>query len=233
MPRSKRKKSIDDDPVLFPTARLEELTKQVENDPSRPLLPTGRPRKARAVAFDLLADELAIKPASLAQRQRRAHRASEDARDKTKPAIDTMGVTVDPAHLEVLALGTAKMMRAIASARSVDTFVTSIHETQLLFQDAPLLSIMEKVRSLIEEMKLTIPTAICPWCKNLHGHVEQCGECNTRGVVTQDVFASAPQALRDRERLVVSTHGVIEDVPCTSPFEEEPSNDLDELWPDE
>lgn len=224
-------------------AQLEAMTAEIEEDPFRPVHKNGADVPALAVAMERCATEWGVSVRSVRQQIRRYKRENERALAKAHPPppVDDLGVAQSGQHMDLVAQGKASLAQAATSCTSVSRFLSEIIEQHLPIPGAELARLHDRLLVLRADINALIPEYVCPWCKGIRALAEQCSHCHTTGVVTKELFNSAPQELRNPEKLLVLAHGRythVSDHEKADPdddlgddmFDED---DLDSLWADD
>ena len=226
-------------------ARLDKLAAEVEEDPFRPNCKDGTPQSAMSVAIEIVAKEDDVSVRSILQQIRRHKRGNERALEKATapPPVDDLGVEQSHQHMALVTRGKECLKLAATSCSSVSSFLSEIVEKHYPIPEAALAAVHDRLLVLRQHINDLIPEYVCPWCKGIRKLSEQCSHCHTTGVATKDLFNSAPNELRDPEKMLVLAHGrytKASDHAEADPNAGELSDDmfdegdeLDDLWADE
>lgn len=181
----------------------------------------GRPlgsKTAKGKARDRLAAEVGVKPEAI---RRREYRAKEKERGATIKQSDA-GLPPIPTDATILLLGMDQPMAFLAQCKAIQEYLTEasgkVRGSQMILNQlrsaelpkpAALVNrLYEDTHALAVELKASKPFALCGYCKNLAGVVDECNGCSCCGWVTEAQHkATSKQFLAEGDGACVQYRG--------------------------
>lgn len=167
----------------------------------------GRPRTTRGKAITLTSEALGVAPKTIERAL--AFCAGKVTKPKKLPAeFETFGLVDERApflaHIGTIQRKVEQARRLVAAAVGVLTELQQQPSALALCRKGTLQRAKEALVFNGGLLQDEIPASLCPWCKALDGQ-DGCRQCDALGWVGSQKALGAPQALRDKEKPMVST----------------------------
>jgi hypothetical protein len=201
-----RRQDNRDDLIARRVKRVEGelLDKMSDNSPRQP----GRPKSTKAAAREVVARELDTTPEAVRAAEKRAEQATaEDMADDgapcvhvdVPPPVETWGVPV-----EHLAQEFASVRIAQEAMRAADRHMQQAQRALSALEDGGGIAgqlhsrLYGGVHATAAQLRASIPSALCPYCKGLANRRATCGGCGGLGYVGDDALLGVHDGLKLR-----------------------------------
>jgi ParB-like chromosome segregation protein Spo0J len=195
-----RRQDNRDDLIAKRVKRVEGelLDKMSDNSPRQP----GRPKSTKAAAREVVARELDTTPEAVRAAEKRATAPEEEsaaAPVEIAPPVETWDVPV-----EHLAQEFASVRIAQEAMRAADRHMQQAQRALSALEDGGGIAgqlhsrLYGGVHATAAQLRASIPSALCPYCKGLANRRATCGGCGALGYVGDDALLGVADELKRR-----------------------------------